>query len=564
MPTERMYSGALCGLLLMLAAPGARAETAIGDWGHFISYTPTVFLSNPEGKAFRVKVHVMQWGTHAWPRDHLELRLCGPDGAPIVDGKQPLADSAVVLEAPAGQPGVYRLHTTDNVWIESSLERSVVWTGVPGTHLMDDEPIDDPATGKKRKPFFYEKKCPAVFQASVPRRWWFWVPPETRTFSCRAMRADRCMSQREDWGYFIVSPRGQRIRALWGQPPHTAGKAYRQEQAVEVEVEPGAGGRFWCLEVSLGDSHQYSNINFALEGVPPYLARSAEEWFNPETGKAPDVRLYDETPFMQSAKTEMLKEQWPALQHFSPCPALGDPDGIEVLGDAVMALWNPENRELGYRIGTYLPRDGFKGGAQAAVKIANGQARTILDEKLPMQHLHNEHGAPTHTLKDAEGVCRVTVEGVERFITFTYPATPLVLVGAPVEGDWKRFKFTACAPRNWYFFVPKGVRGFQVRAKAQLPTDVLNLEICAPDRTMALIYDRQGERTVEVPAGLDGRIWYLRPSVGSATRMVTERGPDFRYQDLPLELDLKGVPGYLAPTWEQWFDPEAPKPPLSR
>ena len=27
-----------------------------------------------------------------------------------------------------------------------------------------------------------------------------------------------------------------------------------------------------------------------------------------------------------------------------------------------------------------------------------------------------------------------------------------------------------------------------------------------------------------------------------------------------MTLELKGVPGYLAPTWEQWFDPDAPRP----
>jgi len=553
--------------LLLLAATPLRAETAIGDWGHFISYTPTVFLNNPEGKGFTVKVHVMQWGTKAWPREKLQLRLVAPDGKPLFDGEQALVDSAVTMELLEGQVGVYRLHTTDNVWVWSSLDQSVAWTGVPGTHLMDDQrTIEDPgAKGGKRKPFFYEKQAHLVFQASVPRRWWFWVPTDARSFSCRAMRADRCMSQREDWGYFIITPRGQRIRALWGQPPHAAqGKDYRQEQIVNVEVEPGTCGRFWCLEVSLGDSHEYSNINFSLDGVPPYLARSPEEWFDPTTGKSPDIFLYDETPFMQSAKTEMLKAQWPALQHFSPCPSLGDPDGVEVLGDAVCALWNPENRELGYRIGTYLPRDGFKGTSQAVVKIMNSANQTILDEKIPMHHLHNEHGSPDHALKEARGVCRVAVSGVERFMTFTYPATPLVLVGQAGEPGWSRFSFTACAPRNWYFFVPKGTASFAVKARALIPTDVMHLEVCAPDRVVALLYDNQGECSITVPQGLDNKIWSLRPSVGSATRMVTEQGPDYRYQDMPLVVEMKGVPGYLAPTWEQWFDPEAPKPPRAR
>lgn len=75
---------------------------------------------------------------------------------------------------------------------------------------------------------------------------------------------------------------------------------------------------------------------------------------------------------------------------------------------------------------------------------------------------------------------------------------------------------------------------------------------------MAVIYAREGERTVDVPAGMDDKMWFLRIDVGSATRMITTTGPDYRYQDMLLTLDLKGVPGYLAPTWEQWFDPKRP------
>lgn len=544
--------------------PSDRTNTAIGDWGHFISYTPTVYFDNPQGKAFTIKVHVMQWPNRDWRRGKIKLRLVGPDNKVLSSGEQECKDSKIVLDVESGKAGVYRLHTTDNVWIESSLERSVVWTGVPGMHIMDDrEPISVGEAGKKRSRKFYEKRGQLVFQAAVPRRWWFWVPSDVTEFSCRAMRADRCMSQREDWGYFIITPRGQRIRALWGQPPHTAGKDYRRDQVVTVEVEPGAAGRFWSLEVSLADSHQYSNINFSLDGVPPYLSRSPEEWFNPATGKRPEVSLYDDTPFIQSAKTELLKKRWPALRHFSPCPSLGDPDGIEVIGDATYALWNPKNRELGYRIGTYLPRGGFKDPAQARVQITS-KGKTILDERMPMHHLHNEDGHPTHRLKDVEGVCYVSVSDVERFMTFTYPATPLVLIGRARGDGWRRFSFSACAPRNWYFFVPEGTKTFDIRVKAKFATDVLNLEICSPDRVVELIYGNQERRTVSVPKGLDNKIWYLRPSVGSATRMITKEGPDYRYQNMPLTLDLKGVPGYLAPTWEQWFNPENPVRPFDR
>jgi len=471
-------------------------------------------------------------------------------------------DATVHLAVPAGTPGVYRLHTTNNVWIESSLDQSVVWTGIPGRHLMDDERLEDPETGKKRKPHHYEKQGQLVFQASVPRRWWFYVPADVTEFSARAMRADRCMSQREDWGYFVITPRGQRIRALWGQPPHVPRKEWRQEQSVQVEVEPGNGGRFWCLEVSLADSHQYSNINIALDGVPPFLARSPEEWFDPRTGERPPITVYDDTPFMQSARTPMLAERWPHLEHFSPTPSLGDPDGVEVLGDARYALWNPEGRELGWRIGTYLPRSGTNEEdlPTAEVRIAAPDGSAVVEETVPLAHLHNKHGSPTHRLPGQPGVYTVEVTGAERWMSFTYPATPLVLVGEDADDGWRRFRFTACAPRNWYFHVPPGTEAFDLRFDADIDSDVLHLEVCAPDRTMALLYANADAQTVQVPEGHDGKIWYLRPSVGSASRMVTQGGGDYRYQDLPFTLELKGVPGYLAPTWEQWFDPEDPRP----
>ncbi len=526
----------LVGWLAVVAPLAGRADTALGDWGHFLSYHPRLHLHNPEGRAFAIRLQVMQWAVPAWNKPALPVRLTAPDGTVLHDGELALADGEAAIEVPAGAAGSYLLEPGGNVWVASTLERSVLWTGKTGGHMVEDRR--------------------ACFQASVPRRWWFWVPAGTTSFVAKAQRADRYMSQREDWGFFVVSPRGQRLRALWGQPPHTPANDYRQEQVAEVEVEPGAAGRFWSVEVALGDSHQYSNINFCLAGVPPYLARSPEEWFDPEAGQPAVPPLYDDTPFIQSARLEpMMKERWPNLQHFSPCPSLGDPDGIEVLGAASFALSNPEGRELGLRIGTYLPRRDRKDPALAQVSVAGPTGEKLLAKALPLLHVHGNDGHPTDTVAGPAGVWTVAVGEAERWFAFTYPATPLVLLGQPVADGWQRFRFTACAPRNWYFQVPAGCRSFAVRFAVDLPTDVLHLEVNAPDRTLALLYDRQAEVVVEVPPGLDGRLWHLRPSVGSATRMITREAPP-RYQDIPLTLELRGVPARLAPTWEQWFPAE--------
>ena len=212
---------------VFLSAPSARADTSLGDWGHYLSYRPKIHLLNPDGRPFSATVHVMRWPVQDWNRPTANFRLVGPDDKPIYEGELTLTDARFTLEVAGGRKGVYLLEPMEkggrNFWVSSTLDHCVVWTGDPNGHAVD---------GRR-----------TVFQASVPRRWWFWVPPKTKKFVCKAQRADRYMSQREDWGFFIVTPRGQRIRALWGQPPKTPRNDYRRDQQVEVEVEPGAAGR---------------------------------------------------------------------------------------------------------------------------------------------------------------------------------------------------------------------------------------------------------------------------------------------------------------------------------
>jgi hypothetical protein len=173
-----------------------------------------------------------------------------------------------------------------------------------------------------------------------------------------------------------------------------------------------------------------------------------------------------------------------------------------------------------------------------------------------MGHLHGKHGAPAPLPRSPAGVLEVTVGGAERWFAFTYPATPLVWRGEEGTDGWQRFTFEAGTARNWYFHVPDGTESFRIRAAAQHPEDVFHLAINAPDRTVDLLYGREAESTIEVPDGLDGKLWHLRPDVGSASRLrgADPAGP--RYLGVYLELDLNGVPGLLAPTPGQWFDPE--------
>jgi hypothetical protein len=341
------------------------------------------------------------------------------------------------------------------------------------------------------------------------------------------------------------------------------------------------------LEIALGDSHHISDINVCLDGVPPYLSRSPEEWFHPETGKTPVPIVYDTTPFMQgisldgktslselhrqarrrgtpeeensdfrwTPELEETAKSWPHLYNFTPCPSLGDPDGNEMLGDARVALYNPEGRKLRLYVGSYIvPED--KPRPFAHVKVIDVTGKTAFDKKLPIKSINSpKETGLGETIETGKGVAFVSITGTPRWMALTYPATPLVLIGQEEDG-MSQFRFTACAARNWYFFVPRGTEEFSVAFTAPLPEDVLHMEVCSPDRIVHLFYGRKGEKTIRVPRGLDGKFWYVRPSVGSGSKIGNPKtASGYWDQDIQVILRLKGVPGYIAPTREQWFRP---------
>jgi hypothetical protein len=257
---------------------------------------------------------------------------------------------------------------------------------------------------------------------------------------------------------------------------------------------------------------------------------------------------------------------------------LGDPDADELRCPAQVALWNPEDRELRFVIGTYLPRGMFpdeedqkKHGWEhlpeeahdhADILITGTDGTPVLKESAPLLHLHG-HERWDRTIRTGKGVATVDITGAEHFWTYTYPATPAVLVGETIEDNWRRFRFEIGTARSWFFFVPKGVRSFAVRARAAHDTDVIDMEVNAPDRTAARLFGNRGEQTVTVPDGLDGKVWHVHVDFGEATTFVSDL-PRPRFPSLDITLDLQGVPGYLAPTWEQWFDPRNPVPPVRR
>ena len=549
-------------VILVVALAGgpraARADTAVGDAGHYLMQHPVVFLHNPTGRAFSFTLHRFQWWIGAgWNQPKLRFKLLGPDGATVLAQTVEVNDDGAAVPVPAGARGTYRLeldsaNTLNYLYLTSDLDRAVLWTGPPDVEVNNSQCL--------------------MLQPFVPRRWYFWVPPDAKRVTLRAQN-NVGRSQREDHGLTVYSPRGQRLAVLWGQanadaPTTTLGKAEKRLQQADILVEPGSAGRFWSIEVRLGDSHPYSDINFTLQGVPPYVARSPEEWFDPTTGQPAAVPAYDESEYVQSDRTPAGKARDPLLQHWTPCPALGDPDGDELRGPAAWALWNPEGRTLKFVIGTYLPRGMSAAGRRgpqpddeldhAALRVLGADGKELLATRAPLRHLHEQPGE-AKMLETGRGVARFVATEAEHFWTYTYPGTPAVLVGAATPDGWRRFAFDLGTARDWFFFVPRGTRAFRVRVAAADATDQVVLEVHAPDRQLGGLYGNAGEQAVTVPAGLDGRLWRARFDVGGGTTLVT-RLPRPRFPSLALTFDLQGVPGYLAPTWEQWFDPAAPVP----
>ncbi|MFW6133578.1 MAG: hypothetical protein ACOC8F_06740, partial [Planctomycetota bacterium] len=396
----------------------------------------------------------------------------------------------------------------------------------------------------------------------VPRTWYFWVPEGTDKFTLKA-QSGPARSQREDHGLIIRSPRGQPMAALWDQPNPTvedgkivSGRTPPRHQEAHVVVEPGSDGRFWSLEVRLGGAHQYSDVNFALVGVPPYVAHSPETWFNAETGEVPAPATYDDDPFARGDVPPDEQRERPYLRYWMPCPAIGDPDGNEIRCPARLALWNPDGRKLKWTVRSYIVRGWKEKGAefdQASLRITDAGGEQVLTDTAPIR----PSDLYRRTL-EFRGVRFIDIDDAEHFWTYTYPATPTVLVGREVKdartGGWRRFALEAGSLRHWFFRVPRGSESFRLRATAKFPTDVLSIDVCAPDRRVARLWGRRCGQRVKVPPGTDGTIWHLRVDVGDTTEYIPT-GERPRFTTIPFDLDLKGVRPYLAPTWEQWFDP---------
>jgi hypothetical protein len=411
-------------------------------------------------------------------------------------------------------------------------------------------------------PFHEEGQRLFQLHAMIPRRWYFHVPVGTRKFQVRHVILTS-QTHREDFGFLVVNPRGQRVEAFYGgksldmNPTSGSPRPGFTQWLVPVpitrtvEVDPGTDGRFWSVWITGGDSHNFSDLTIMLDGVPSYFASSPEQWFDPRTGQSPVRPVYDETVIRQPDIVDAQgKVSAPYPRYFcSPSPFLGDEDYNGWRGAHTVWLFNPENRKIEFGVQTYTP-SAEEQGIPVKVKVTGPKQETLAEQALPLEKSLVIPAA-------GAGVYRVDSDG-PRWFPWTHPAPPIVIQGRPTGDGGARFALETGIARHWYFMVPPKTAQFKVAVTVRNPLHVLRVEVHAPDRLLEELAVRGGakrEIVVPVEPQLAGRIWFIRTEIGSATRFVSGKGSPTQV-NIEADLDLYGVPGYLAPTWEQWFDPE--------
>lgn len=533
------------GLLLLclaLALPAFGGGSQLGDGGHFLSqFMPEISLNNPAGRAFTVTVHRAVWPVAGFNGGG-SVVVHGPDGA-MAGAVTLLPDQALgTISVPAGAKGVYRLAGQFGgyalFWFESTLESMVAGVADIGTAVEN-------APGYKV----------LMLHAVAPRRWYFYVPPGTTEFEVQTV-IGTYQTHREDFGLLVMNPRGQRVAALYGglSPRQPRLKDTSRPVGVVVETDPGTTGRFWSLWLTGGDSHCYSDLRLVLKGVPPYVAQSPEAWFDPETGTAPARVMYDDSPIREPGTEIDQRTGRPLstdLYRCTPAPFLGDEDYNGIRGAASVFLLNPADRAVDFGAGSYLPPPG---GLPVSYTLFGPAGERLAQQQTTFRHQTDYR---LRIPAAGAGVYRVDVDS-PTWYAWSEPAVPMVLAGLPDPQGGFRFPLQLSLARHWFFHVPDGVRSFAVTAAVADPDHVLLLELHAPDRLMDAAYVRGGAPrtlTINVPGGGAGKTWFLRTEVGSPTRFVSAPGGPARHVRMDVDITLLGVPGYLAPTWEQWFDP---------
>ena len=528
--------------LLVCALPAGRASQ-IGDAGHFIAqFPPDIFVNNPEGRPFTVTVHPYIWPIRQFIGE-CRFEVTGPEDQKAVSAGGRVTEGPLVLRVEATGKGVYRLRGRLSgyglCWVECDLDQMVA-------HCGDIGPVVEAQPGYR----------PLMLHAIVPRRWYFYVPQGVESFEVQQV-IGTWQSHREDHGIVVMSPRGQRVAALYGGLSVKSDRPKKPRFISRtIETDAGTTGRFWSIWATGGDSHCYTDMRIVLKGVPPYVAPTPEQWFDPTTGKAPPKLVYDTSQIRMidsKAEPDPKTGRRPSTDRYlwAPAPFLGDEDFNGFRGPATVYLQNPDNREIEFGAGSYL----VPGEGQMPVQyiVTDPEGNRVLSESRTFVH---QGRYSVRIPPRGGGVYRMDVEA-HTWYAWSEPAVPMVVEGKR-SARGHTFALQLSIARHWFFMVPEGARQFGVSVEVVDPDHVLLLEIHAPDRLMQPLHVRGGRPqkvTIEVPPRLDGKIWFLRTEVGSPTRFVSENADRPRHVRIDTDLTLFGVPGYLAPTWGQWFDP---------
>ena len=518
-------------------------QSFLGDAGHFISSFRAIYLNNPDGRSFAFTAHRYMWPTR-WEGDGRVL-VHGPDGREAGSAEIKGEEESATIEVAAGQLGVYAVRVEGLgyrlTWFECSLGQMVVDCGDWEERRGRQETFD-------------------MHTVTVPRRWYFFVPEGVSGFEIASQHGS---AHRQDSGLVVFSPRGQPVAAHFGSRPRAMASSFADRcnmtpgwdlvdempdrHVMRIETDPGSTGRFWSIWLCGGDGHCYSPLQVLLDGVPPYLSSMPEQWFNPQTGRAAPVVGYD----FHSGPSQRTSETFCA-----PCPLLGDTD-TGMRGKHSVYLRNPENRSFDFMAAGYIIPEGEH--VPVHFRAAGPEGEDLGEADGSFTHRSPPEPASIRVPAAGAGVYEVEVDS-PRWYGWSEPSMPTVLAGAPVAGGGARFSLMLALGRHWFFGVPEGTEEFLVRVEIADPNHALQVEINAPDRIVQVLYAQGGaprEVKVPVPEGLGGKVWFLRLSAGSSTRLLDQGAGNRRTVQIDPDVELHGVPGYLAPTWEQWFDPGA-------
>lgn len=512
--------------LFCTLAAGARAESWLGDHGHYLRFGHPVWLLNEAGRDFTITV-VRDVPLPPY-RGPVKATLDAPDGSRLLTTTVPAGQGAYAIAVKAAGKGVYRLQTeADGVYyfLRCDLPRMVIFAG------------DAAAPGAPAKAWFH-------LMNMLERRWWFFVPEGTQRFTI-LVRHRSGTSGREDLALVVHSPRGQRVAAWRGSPGLDLKQGGQTE--LPVTVEPTMDGRFWSVDISNGDSHWHSDNELGLRGVPPYLAQAPEMWFDPATGRPAAIALPHRDPDLRADR----------FAHHMPNTWIGDQSYCGLVGPHRVLLDNSAGDALTVGIGTYvLSTEPWRLKLDALGPDGRRLGGLTIDQPAEKWET-NEH---RFEIPAGHRGLQILAGDGNHWFAWTDPALPTVLTPADAA-DAVTLEITG--PRRWYFSVPTETRQFTVHIETLRAGDRAVVEVQAPDRLMRVVdatRDDPGEARIDVPPALRGLRWFLNTYPATGTDYADQDETVFHRPTVTARLRLSGVPFRLAPTWGQWFGADTPRP----